>query len=161
MDHRLTHTQCLLLYSKYLNDTLPVADFCKENDVPYLQFVKWVNEWEESHGTRIVEESMNRRITHDAYDSNSVHSTPSSGERMFKPLVPDYDEKNLRSRRYFPENPYFEIELEQPIPNTVIKECSITFPSGVTLNFSNAALKTLILSVVLYEEFGSWSLEQA
>ena len=116
MDHRLTHTQCLLLYSKYLNDTLPVADFCKENDVPYLQFVKWVNEWEESHGTRIVEESMNRRITHDAYDSNSVHSTP------------------------------------------VIKECSITFPSGVTLNFSNAALKTLILSVVLYEEFGSWSL---
>jgi hypothetical protein len=77
---------------------------------------------------------------------------------MFKPLVPDYDEKNLRSRRYFPENPYFEIELEQPIPNTVIKECSITFPSGVTLNFSNAALKTLILSVVLYEEFGSWSL---
>ncbi len=149
----------MLLYSKYINSQLPIGDFCRENDVPYLQFVKWVNEWEDSHGARIVEEAMKHRKSHQPFDTHSIHLDASLGERMFKPIVPDYDERDLRSSRFFPENPYFEADLGQPIPDTVMRECSLTFPSGVTLNFSQATLKSLILSVVLYEEFGSWSLQ--
>ena len=161
MDKRLTNTQCMLLYSKYLNCHKPIGEFCQENDVPYLEFVKWINNWEESHGARIVEQSMQRQEQQSHMGDTSGAIFTSLGERLFKPLVPEYNRDSLRSARYFPENPYFETELGQPIPDTVLKDCSLTFPSGVTLTIPHTSLKTLILSVVLYEEFGSWSLEQA
>ena len=36
---------------------------------------------------------------------------------------------------------------------TIIREATVTFPSGVELTFSDASIQSLILTIVLYEEF--------
>lgn len=159
MKERKEHYQYLVYYSQYLNGKESIEDFCVNHEINYLEFVHWINDWEERHGGKIVEEAMQGQEYHAYRDMRVTRREPSRAERMFKSLLPSVDEKQLRSRRFFPENPNFEVELELPIPNTIIKGASITFPGGATLRYDRAAIKTLILTIVLYEEFGSWSLE--
>lgn len=146
----------LLHYSKYQKSGLCAADYCTQHKLDYVEFATFVNQWESIHGENVVERCMERAdVTPRA--SKSRVTIPSHAESLFKELVVEPDEYKLRSKRRHPFCPPIRAELEHPVPGTVVREATLTFPSGLSLTFSEATIKSLILAVVLYEEADSWT----
>lgn len=63
------------------------------------------------------------------------------------PLVEKCMECYEVAGKWAEKNRYF------PNPATIIREATLTFPSGVSLTMCDSTIKSLILTVVLYEEF--------
>ena len=78
----------------------------------------------------------------------------STAERKFKELIIEPNKKKCRAHTKFPDNPGIYVELNDPKPDTIIREATINFPSGVCLSMSEATIKSLILTVVMYEQYG-------
>lgn len=154
MKKRLTHNECLVLYAKYLHCHIPITEFCQDNDIPYLEFVDWVNKWDDKHGETIVDTCMEQP---EYGNSSQTTIRPSRAENMFKEIVVQHNTRQYRSNRKFPNGAGVYTELDTPQPNTIIRQASLTFPSGVILDFQEATIKSLILTVVLYEEFDTWA----
>lgn len=60
MESDIKNVKYILHYSKYQESNMSVADYCRLNNLDYLDFVKFVNKWEDIHGNRIVETCMER-----------------------------------------------------------------------------------------------------
>lgn len=124
----------LLSYSKYQENGLSASDFCRLNNLDYLDFEKFVNKWEDIHGRNFVENCMERT---DITPRKSKHAEyiPSRAQRLFKELVVEPERGEHRSLKRFPSNPDITVHLEHPTPNTVVRGASIMFPSGVEVSF--------------------------
>ena len=157
MEKRLSKGECNVWYAKYLHSKQSLPDFCMENSISYLDFSKYINQWENRHGVKMIEEGMTRtELTHYCRELGG-DKIPARGETFFKELAVEPDDNQFRSRRKFPENPYFMAEMTAPAPGTIVREASIIFPSGIEVSFSGATIKSLILAVVLYEEYDTWA----
>jgi len=144
-----------LAYIKYQNSNLSAVEFCKKYDIPYLEFTEEVARWNQKYGGRTVEECMERIELNTR--TREPQFLPSLAQHRFGEIVVEPDPDKCRSRRKFPKDPLMYVELEQPEPGTVVQEATITFPSGISLTMSHSTIKSLILSVVLYEEFDTWA----
>lgn len=78
---------------------------------------------------------------------------PSPAQHAFREIVIEPDVNKCRSHTKYPDDPRILCELENPNPATIIREATLTFPSGVSLTMCDSTIKSLILTVVLYEEF--------
>lgn len=74
-------------------------------------------------------------------------------------VVPN--EAKCRSRHRFPEDPQFQAALAPARPDSIVREACLTFPSGAYIEFKETTLKSLILAVVMYEDFDTWSEQQS
>lgn len=153
MGNTFSKSEYLSLYAQYMNSNISITDFCKEQELDYLSFVSFINRWEKNHGSDIVSKAMEQTEVRYQYDKGKSSYRASRAERMFKPLVVEPDTKRMRSRKRFPDDPSFLVELSSPTPNTILKDASITFPSGASINFKSTTIKDLILAVVMYEEY--------
>lgn len=155
MESDIKNVKYILHYSKYQESNMSVADYCRLNNLDYLDFVKFVNKWEDIHGNRIVETCMERPDVTPP-KSRQAEYLPSRAQSLFKELVVEPERGEQRSYKRYPSNPDITVSLEHPNPDTVVRSASILFPSGVEISFSDATIKSLILSVVMYEEADSW-----
>ena len=144
--------QLNLEFIRFSRSGQDIVSYCKEHDVPYLEFVEVVNEWNRRYGIPLVEKCMNRVEVAGKWAEHNKYF-PSTAERRFKELVIEPDVRKCRSHTRFPLDPSILVELGAPRPETIIREATVTFPSGVELTFSDASIQSLILTIVLYEEF--------
>lgn len=142
-----------LEYIRFQGSGMTVVDYCKSKNLPYLEFIDVVNKWNTRYGIPKVEQCMERYEKTGKWAEHNKHF-PSTAENMFKELVIEPDVRKCRSHVKFPMDPKFYCELEQPIPGTIIREATLTFPSGVCLTMNESTIQTLILAIVLYEESG-------
>lgn len=156
MDKRKPKSEYLFMYAKYLNGTSSAAEFCKEEGIDYLEFVEFVNNWEDQHGERMVEDSL-ESPSYGGIFEREVNTSPSRAEKMFGEILPIPPKEKRRSITRFPGTSSFLAELEVPTPDTIVKQARLTFPSGACIELEQAALKTLILLIVLYEDFDTWT----
>lgn len=154
MQKRLSHNECLVKYAQYLHGQLPIEEFCSEQDIPYHEFVEWINKWEEAHGDYMVDTCMEQP---EYGNSRQATIGPSRAESMFKEIVVQNDARHFRSKKRFNGGAGVYTELDAPKPGSIVRQASLTFPSGVILDFEEATIKSLILTVVLYEEFDTWA----
>lgn len=162
MDKRnIANPEYLIKYAKYLTSGKSIGDFCKEQGIDYLEFCEFINNREERLGEKAVEQCMENLVMAPSKIVGEPHTVPSFAQRIFSQIVPVPDQKNCRSVKRFPDNPAFRAELDLPKPETILKSARITFPSGACIEIEEAALKTLILIVVLYEDFDTWFGEQS
>ena len=143
----------ILEYIRFQQSKMNLVDYCKKRKLPYLEFVEVVNRWNERYGISLVEDCMNRSERAGKWSEKNKYM-PSTAERHFKELVLEPDEKKCRSHRIYPDNPNIYIELNDPKPDTIIRGATVNFPSGVTLSMKESTIKSLILAVVMYEQYG-------
>ena len=157
MDKRISKSECAIWYSKFLHSEQNIVDFCTENSIPYLPFADYINKHENRYGVQMVETAMERTELA-RYDPESLNGCeiPARGESLFQELALELDSKRFRSKSRFPNNPSFQVELTAPMPDTIIRKATLTFPSGVEITLSEASIKSLIMAVVLYEEANTW-----
>lgn len=58
MESDIKNVKYILHYSKYQESNMSVDDYCRLNGLDYLDFVKFVNKWEDIHGCKFVETCM-------------------------------------------------------------------------------------------------------
>ena len=157
MDKRMSKSECAIWYSKFLHGEQNIVDFCTENSIPYLIFADYINKHENRYGVHMVETAMERMETakYDPFSLNG-HEFPARGESIFQELALELDSKRFRSKSRFPNNPSFQVELTAPKPDTIIRNATLTLPSGVEITLSETSIKSLIMAVVLYEEANTW-----
>ena len=157
MDKRISKSECAIWYSKFLHSEQNIVDFCTENSIPYLPFADYINKHENRYGVQMVETAMERTELA-RYDPEALNGCeiPARGESLFQELALELDSKRFRSKSRFPNNPSFQVELTAPKPDTIIRNATLTFPSGVEITLSEASIKSLIMAVVLYEEANTW-----
>lgn len=141
-----------LEYIRFTRSGQDIVTYCKERNVPYLDFVEVVNQWNTRYGIPMVENCMNRLEAAGKWAEHNKYF-PSTAQSKFKELVIEPDVRKCRSHTRFPDDPSIMVELGTPRPETIIREATVTFPSGIELTFSDASIQSLILSVILYEEF--------
>ena len=56
----IKNVKYLLHYSKYQKSDMGVEDYCRLNNLDYLDFVRFVNKWEDVHGSKAVEGCIER-----------------------------------------------------------------------------------------------------
>jgi len=151
----IRNVKYLLHYEKYQESSLSLEDYCRLNSLDYLEFVKFVNKWDDVHGRKAVEGCMDR-IDMSRPHTRHADYLPSRAQSLFKELVVKPEKENLRSFKRFPSNPDLMVSIEHPNPGTIVRAATILFPSGIELHYEDATIKSLILSVVLYEEADSW-----
>lgn len=142
-----------LEYIRFQASGMTVVDYCKSKNLPYLEFVDCVNKWNTRYGIRKVENCMERHEKSGHWAEHNKYF-PSTAEHMFKELVVEPDVRKCRSHVKFPNDPKFYCELENPRPETIVRESTLTFPSGVCLTMPESTIQSLILAIVLYEESG-------
>lgn len=145
----------LFLYAKYLHSGKAMQEFCREEGIDYLGFLRFSVQWEDSHGSKMVTTCM-EKIDRAPKLSKHPNFMPSRAKRLFTELVFDQGPSTHRSINRFPSDPSLKAEIEHPNPETIISKASITFPSGISIEYNEASVKLLILSVILYEEADSW-----
>ena len=141
-----------LEYIRFQGSGMDIVDYCKSKNLPYLEFVEMVNKWNTRYGIAKVENCMERYEVAGKWSEKNRYF-PSTAQNTFKELVIEPDVKKCRSHTRFPKDPKIYCELGTPRPDTTIREATITFPSGVSLTVSDSSINSLILTVVLYEEF--------
>ena len=149
----LTRPDLTLEYIRFQSSGMNVVDYCKSKNLPYLEFVDVVNKWNTRYGIPKVEHCMERYEKAGKWAEHNKYF-PSTAENMFKELVVEPDIRKCRSRTKYPSDPKIYCELEKPIPGTIVREATLTFPSGVCLTMQESTIQMLILAIVLYEESG-------
>lgn len=149
----MERSELTLEYIRFQKSDKTIVEYCKEKNIPYLEFVEEVNRWDKHYGIQRVEGCMQRHEKAGKWSEKNKY-LPSIAQNAFKELVIEPDVKKCRSHTKFPEDPSIYVELEDPIPGTIVHESTITFPSGVCLTMYQSTIKSLILAVILYEEHG-------
>jgi len=145
-------TDLITEYIRYSRSGLSVADYCRQNDLDYLAFVDVVNQWNEHYGIPKVEKCMHRLEWAGKWAEHNRYE-PSLAQTMFGELVLEPDVRKCRSHTHYPVSPDIHVQLEKPTPGTVVRDATITFPSGVELSLRETTMEYLILAIVLYEEY--------
>lgn len=162
MDRRkISNPEYLISYAKYLTSGMTIGNFCREQGIDYLEFCDFINNREKRLGEKVVEGCMENLSMAPPRLAGEPHKAQSPAQRMFSEIIPVPDHDCCRSVKRFPENPAFRAELDLPMPDSILKPARITFPSGACIELQEASLKTLILTVVLYEDFDTWFGEQS
>lgn len=154
---QLSYSTYLMHYCKYQKSGQSAADYCRSNNLDYIDFVRFVNQWEAKRGEKVVQMCMDRtEVYGPRLISDKPKQLPSKAQKLFTELVVKPDKTKLRSISKFPEDPEINVDIEHPNAETIVSHATITFPSGVSIEYSKATIKSLILNVVLYEEADSW-----
>lgn len=155
---QLSYSSYLTHYCKYQKSGQSVADYCRSNKLDYIDFVRFVNQWEAKRGEKVIQMCMDRtEVNGSRLLSDQPKQLPSKAQKLFAELVVEPDKAKLRSISKFPEDPDIHVDIEHPKPDSIISHATITFPSGVSIEYAQATMKSLILNVVLYEEADSWA----
>ena len=141
-----------LEFIRYSHSEQDLAQYCKENNLDYLEFVDVVNQWNDRYGAPLVEKCMHRLEWAGKWAEHNKYE-PSTAQKMFGELVIEPDVRKCRSHNRYPTNPKISVNLGKSNRTTPVREASIMFPSGVELTIKETNLESLIKAVVLYEEY--------
>ncbi len=141
-----------LEFIRYSTSGKELADYCKENNLDYLEFVDIANKWNERYGVPLVEKCMHRLEWAGKWAEKNRFE-PSTAQELFGELVLQPDVRKCRSHTHYPLDPSIHVELGEPSQTTTVREASIMFPSGVELTIKETNLVSLIEAIVLYEEY--------